>query len=182
MLNRNIFIGIILCCALIISGFFVFIYNPKEEEQENIKQALLDTENKFNAAKRAVNDLNKIKLTLAEQQENLNSVKRRFIRNEELSSITVKIRNFTRSNNLKLVDFTPLFKNYFADTSTAEVKALPFSITVEGRFLDIGRFVEGWENLDFYMVPDEITARTSLSRSNLLEATVTGNLYAWAND
>lgn len=182
MLNRNIFIVIILCCFLLISGFFVFIYNPKEEEQQNIKQALIETESKFHAATRAVNDLEKINILLAEQQESVNQTNSRFIRNEELSTVTVNIRNVTRVNNLKLVDFTPLFKNYFADTSTAAIKALPFSITVKGRFLDVGKFIDSWENLDFYMVPDEIFVQKPSNRSSEIEANITGRLYAWAND
>ena len=137
---------------------------------------------KFDNAKHALSELEKIEVDLLKQNEELKKINDRFIKKDQLSTITVKIRNITRDSNLKLLDFTPLFKIYFADTTSAPVKALPFSITVKGKFLDIGRFVENWKNLDFYMKPEEIVVDKLLSNSNELEANITGRLYAWSND
>ncbi|MCB0283674.1 MAG: type 4a pilus biogenesis protein PilO [Calditrichaeota bacterium] len=181
MLTRNLFFGLLLIVAVLIGSFYLLIYTPKQNNIDRLKQELNQTVNKFNSAKRAENDLENIRGSLTVEQNNLEKLSTRFIKKNNLSDITMKIRKNTRESNLELIDFTPIFKEYFSDTSTADIKALPFSITVKGRYLEIGRFIDGWENLDFFMIPDEIYLNRMSSSSNLLEANITGHLYAWAN-
>lgn len=182
MLTKNIFFGLLILLLAVIGGFYSFIYTPKQNDIVLLQKELKETVNKFNFAKKAENDLENIRVSLANEEAKLATVQNRFINKNILSDITMKIRRNTINSNLKLIDFTPIFKQYFADTSTTDVKALPFSITVKGRFLEIGKFIEGWDNLDFYMIPDEIYLNRITSNSNELEANITGHLYARAND
>jgi len=182
MLTRNIFIGLLSFCIVALITFYLFIYTPQEQEKTDINSELQATLNKFNKAKFAMTELNKIQAELVNQEEELNRFNSRFIARSQLTRITIKIRNFTAKYNLKLVDFTPLFNIYFADTSRAPIRALPFSVTVEGKFLDIGKYLENWERQDFFMIPDEIFVKELPARTNVLEANITGRLYAWANN
>ena len=182
MLNRNIFIGLLSFCITALLVFYLFIYTPQEQKKTDINFELQATLKKFNKAKFAMTELNKIQAELVNQEKELNRFNARFIDRSQLTRITIKIRNFTQTYGLKLVDFTPLFNIYFADTSRVPIKALPFSITVEGKFLDIGEYLENWERQDFYMIPDEIFVKELSARTNVLEANITGRLYAWANN
>ena len=182
MITRNIFIGLLSFCLAALIAFYLFIYIPQEQEKTDINSELQATLKKFDKARFAMTELNKIQAELVNQEEELNRFNARFIDRSQLTRITIKIRNFTQKYNLKLVDFTPLFNIYFADTSRAPIKALPFSVTVEGKFLDIGRYLENWERQDFFMIPDEIFVNELSSRTNVLKANITGRLYAWANN
>jgi len=182
MLSRNIFIGLLLFCIVALIGFYLFIYAPQEQEKIDINSELQATLKKFNKAKLAMSELQKVQAELIHQEEELNHFNARFIDKNQLKSITINIRNFTQKYNLKLLDFTPLFSTYFADTSTAPIKTLPFTVTVQGKFFDIGRYLENWERQDFFMIPDEIFVKEISSRTNVLEANITGRLYAWSNN
>lgn len=182
MLSRNIFFGLLIFCMAILSSFYVFIYNPKQEKNNQLREQLQATKNNFNSAKRAEKDLKNIQELYEKQKGELQSVKDRFINKNNLSEITRRIRRITAESNLKLVDFTPIFTQYFADTSNSNIKPLPFSISVKGGFLDIGKFIEGWEDKEFHIVPDGIYLDRVNARSNELEANITGYLYAWVSD
>jgi len=182
MLNRTIFFGLLFLSVLLSSAFYFVLYSPKAEEQLKIKDQLKATMQKFNKAKMALSDLNNAEKILEKQKSELDRINGRIIESDQLSKITIKIRNFTHDYNLKLIDFTPIFEQYFADTTNNPIKALPFSVTVKGKFLDLGRYLENWENRDFFMIPDEIFVKELNPSTNELEAKITGSLYAWARE
>jgi len=182
MLSRKIFIGLLFLCAVVLSAFYIFLYSPQQREKMKIESELQETSDKFSKANLALNELQHTQKVLKEKKAEINEINARFIEREQLRKITLKIRNFTQDYNLRLIDFTPLFNLYFADTSAAPIKALPFSVIVRGKFLEIGRYLENWERREFFMIPDEIKVRKYNTRTDVLEATITGRLYAWVND
>ena len=182
MLNRTIFFSLLFLSALISSAFYFFLYSPKAEEQLELNDQLEETMQKFNKAKLALGDLKNAEKIMDKQKIELERINGKIIESDQLSKITIKIRNFTHDYNLKLIDFTPIFEQYFSDTTNNPIKALPFSVTVKGKFLDLGRYLENWENRDFFMIPDEIFVKELNSRTNQLEAKITGSLYAWATE
>ncbi len=182
MTSKNIFLILLLGFVAIVFAFNFVIYSPIEQEQELLEKQLLETKNKFNNANHAKLDLKNIREKLANENNKLEDIKQKFITKSELSSITFKMRDRTREFNLKLIDFTPVFKFYFADTSKTPVKALPFSVTVSGKFVDIGKFIESWNSFNFYVVPDELEIVKMNNKTNKLEAIIVGRFYAWSKD
>jgi Tfp pilus assembly protein PilO len=182
MSSKNVFI--ILLFGFIASAFaFNYgLYRPIETEQEAIENQLRRTIKKFNTARHAKRDLEHTREMLFHEKEILADIQSKFIKKGDLSSITFQMRDKTREYKLLLIDFTPVFKYYLADTSNSPVKPLPFSITVSGKFLDIGKFIESWEKFDFYIIPDEIHLSKFSSKTNKLEATIVGRFYAWEKD
>jgi Tfp pilus assembly protein PilO len=180
MSSRNVFILLITAFILLINGFLVFIYNPKQTDREQIQKKLQTTINNFNSAKHAEHDLENIREILILENAKLEKIKDKFISKNQLSEITLKLRDATKQNNLSLIDFTPVFQQYFADTTQSNVKTLPFSVTVRGKYTEIGNFIESWGEFNFYMIPDEIHIQRANSKSNSVEADITGRLYAWS--
>lgn len=182
MSSKNIFIILIVASVAILIGLNYGFYIPVEEEKEQVQKALRETINKFNTANRAMHELENIRAKLEKENQNLEQVKSKFIKKSELSTITFQMRDKTREHNLRLIDFTPAFKFYFADTSKVPVKALPFSVTVSGNFINIGKFIESWQNFNFYILPEEVQIAKMTNKSNNLEAIIAGRFYAWSND
>jgi Tfp pilus assembly protein PilO len=181
MSTKNIFVLLLISFAVSLLVFNYAIYDPAEQEKELLQKQLLETENKFNNANHAKLELENIREKLNLENEKLEKIKLKFITKNELSSITFQMRDRTKKHKLKLIGFTPIFEQYFADTSKALVKALPFSITLSGKFIDIGKFIESWANFNFYIVPDEIHLVKMNNKTNNLEAVIVGRFYAWSN-
>lgn len=180
MSSKKVFIIVLLSAVVMVLGFNYSLLNPVENEKALLQKQLRETINKFNNANHAKRDLENLREKLMLENKKLDAIKNRFILKNELSAVTSQMRDMTKKHKLKLIDFTPVFKFYFADTSKTPVKALPFSITVTGKFINIGKFIESWDNFNFYIVPDEIHLIKMNSKTNNLEAMIVGRFYAWS--
>lgn len=180
MSSKHYFLILIFVFVAVVAAFQILIYNPKIDDRDQLKTTIKETVNKFKKAKLAEKDLVNIQAKLANQEEKLELIKSKFIHKTELSDISRRMKQATSNHNLKLIDFTPAFQNYFSDTSKAPIKLLPFSITVSGKYLNIGRYIESWNDLEFYIISDNISVKKKNSKSNIVEADITGRLYAWA--
>lgn len=163
----------------VLSVWFIFFYYPKSVEINQIKSRIKEIQNELVSASRANVDLENVEKKLLNEKSKLEEVKARFVEKDELASVSKKLGDFAKDYNLKLTDFAPVFDDYFADTSKTVIKALPLAITVTGAYLDIGRFIENWENLPFYLEADEISVQRITPVSNNLEATISSKLYSW---
>ncbi len=178
--SKKIFAVILITMVACCGGFWTFVYNPQQKQYLALQQDLEKTIERYDKASRAQQDLDNIRQRLERESASLFALEGRFIDKGDLSIVTEKMRDLSRKHNLQLVDFTPAFSAFFADTSQSEVKALPFSITVKGHYLNIGRFIESWSQQDFYIVAEEAYVGKSDRRGRDLEADISGRLYAWA--
>ena len=180
MSNKNIFIALFSVLITLVLVFQFLIYLPKDDEKEQLKADLKLTANKFNTAKLAEKDLENIRLKLHEQEKKLEAIKGKFIYKNQLRDITGRMQQITKGYNLRIADFTPELQSSFSDTSTVSAGPLPFSITVSGKYMDIGKYLESWSDLEFYIMHEEIFIRKKNPKQNILEAEIIGNLYAWS--
>ena len=173
----SIVLSVLLLAVLIC--WFIFFYYPKSIEINQVKSRIKEMRNNLASASQANIDIEKVEKKLLNEKNKLEEVKARFVEKDDLASVSKKIGDFAKNYNLKLTDFAPVFEDYFTDTSKTVVKALPLAITVNGNYLDIGRFIENWEKLPFYLEANEISIQRFTPVSNKLEATISSKLYAW---
>lgn len=182
MSNRNILIILILVLVLSTVGYALFFKGGFDAELAEVEMQLKETRDKFNKASKAQRDLERITSLKEQRIEELEKVKERVINRNQFSQIPQLFKELTRKHNLKLVDFTPMFDLYQADTSTAAIKAMPFTITVEGKYLNIGTFLEDWPTFKYYLVSDGILAhKNRRDKTDKLAVDIVGRLYAWNN-
>jgi len=179
MSSKQLFLVLIFVFVALVAAFQILIYNPKIDDRDQLKENIKQTASKFKDAKLAEKDLESIHFKLENEQENLEEIKDKFIIKNQLSDISLRMKEITSDYNLKLIDFTPAFQNYFSDTSKAPIKQLPFSITVSGKYLDIGKYLESWNQLEFYIIYKNISIEKKNPKSNIVESDITGLLYAW---
>ena len=156
--------------------WFSFIYSPLQIDETNAKIRFEEVSSKLKYARR---DLGMIENRLDKKKEALADVKTRIVDRKNLSNITEALRNRAQDFKLEITDFTPVLENYFETTGNSQVKPLPLVITVSGRYLQIGKFIESWDNLNFYLTVHEIIVEKLDVHSNELTATITCNLYTW---
>lgn len=179
MLRRkfSIVLSILLLAVLIL--WFVFLYYPQSIEINQVKSRIKEIRNNLASASQATVDIENIEKKLQMEKNKLEDVKGRFVNKDDLAKVSKQIGDFAKNYNLKLTDFAPVFEDYFADTSNTDIKELPLAISVSGKYLDIGRFIENWEKLPFYLEAKQISIQRISPVSNILEATISSKLYSW---
>lgn len=159
--------------------WFIFFYYPKSIEIDKIKFQIREMRNDLASASQANVDIEKIENRLLEEQKAFEEARSRFVERDDLAKVSRKIDEFARGYNLRMTDFAPVFEDYFADTSKNVIKVLPLAITVRGKYMDIGKFIENWGSLPFYLEPKGILIERFTQTSNDLKATISSQLYSW---
>lgn len=176
--KRFSYILSILLLAILVT-WFVFLYYPKSVEIGKIKLKIKEMRTDLASASQANVDIENIENKFLEEQKSLEEIRSRFVEKDDLATVSKKIEDFARKYNLRMTDFAPVFEDYFADTSQTVIKELPLAITVRGKYLDIGQFIENWKNLPLYLEPKEIMIQRVTPFSNDLKATISSQLYSW---
>jgi len=175
-----IFLVVFFLCALV--GATLFFLGPKFEQINSLKSQLNMTTDKFKNATHAKNDVKHVQKILKESEKKLESIKGHFIRRDELRSVTQKLKEQTKKFDLSFDEFTPIFTAYIENKFKGQVKALPFSISVSGNYFKIGKFLDSWQRLPFYMFSDEIYLLKRNRHGDVITANISGRLYAWAKE
>ncbi len=172
---------LILSLVLILSGigWYLFIYKPI---QINIKQTKLEvheiTQNLKNARK-AKNDLHQLESRLETAKADLEAIKQHIVNRKNLTRVTKELQRVAEEYDLEITDFSPILDSYFETTGNEHIKPLPIIIKLTGRYLQIGKFLEALNNLDFYLTPNELVIEKLDPEKNDLTATITCILYTW---
>lgn len=165
--------------VILLLWYFLF-NNPQNNELKEIENQVNLTFAKLKSAQKAQLDLSSIQQRLTQEQMDLENVRSKFLRKNELEKATSRTDALAKKYKLTLKEFSPVLENYLASSDASQmIKGYPLVITVEGRYIDIGKFIDGWNDLPFYMIPEEIKLKRLDEKSNDLRAMISGVLYAF---
>ncbi|GAB4371669.1 MAG: hypothetical protein Kow0042_14560 [Calditrichia bacterium] len=177
MTVQRIFIALLIIFTLSCVLWYVLVYQPLVGEELQKKKQLAELHNQLKQARVAEKDLEAVQSRFKEKEKELAEVKSRFIDKKDLSRVTDALRKSAERFDLKIVDFTPVLDSYFNDNGKGKIKPLPIMLTVRGRYIQIGKFLEEWHSLDFYLVPYQIFLEKMEANQNTLRASIMSNLY-----
>jgi len=180
MEKRNLIVlFLILLIGLV--GWYSFIYSAQQGELQVVTAQLNDFNLKVGQARRAQSDIKAVETRFQEESMQLENERARFIKKNELSKVTSQMESLARRHNLRLEDFSPSMENYFETNPDAKISALPVEITISGLFLDLGKFIEEWPQLPFYILPHSMTIEKKDVDGSLIKARIVTKLYTWNN-
>jgi len=179
MKERNILL--VLSMVLIVGfGYWSLFFNARQKEDlVNVNYELEQIMAKVRSAQMARENIALLKKRYDEEQKKLHLERQRFVDKSDLSVVTGQLKQFAAKYHLQLMDFSPAFESYFASSKYNRIIALPIELSVEGKYLDIGRFIEDWDKLPFYLVADELSITRTEYDPNMLKAQVKSLLYTW---
>ncbi len=161
--------------------WYVFLYRPNSQRIQVLDSQLKQTFAQLKSANHAKVDMKNIELRLEKEKKNLENLKKRFVDKNNLTEVTITMKHFASRYGLELVDFAPVLENYFSQNPKSRVLPLPLAITIKGDYIQMGRFIEDWQKLPFFIIPEEIVVEKPDENKNDLQAVVTGKLYCWNN-
>ncbi len=172
----------ILLSILLGVGFllwYTIVDRSQQNELQSLNRQLEVLSGKVRKARMAQMNMKIMEKKFEAEKRKLEHVKTRFISRNDLTEVTDTLKVFSKKYHLELMDFAPAFDEYFSDTKEKKISTLPISITVEGSYLRIGRFLENWPKLPFYLVAEEVTLERTEKQSNTLSAQINASLYTW---
>jgi Tfp pilus assembly protein PilO len=179
MNERNVFIVLLVLLITCSVAWYGFMYEPATAEILQMKNELAELQAKLTSARKANIDLKNIEERFAQVQKKLNLEKSRFIRKDELSEVTSQMNSLARRYSLQLLDFSPALDNYFSDNEKARIVALPLVLSVRGSYVAVGKYIENWYQLPFYITGEEIDISAVPGTNGKLDVKITAKLYTW---
>lgn len=173
---------LIILSAVLFVGFLswkIFIDNNQARQLKKVNSSLELSLKKVQSARYAKLNLDLIQKRYQIEKKNLAKKQARFIKKDEMSDVASELRRFAERYKLKLMDFAPLLDTYFSEMKSGKIITLPINIAVHGNYLKIGKFIENWPQLPFYLIADEIELNRVEKNHNLLRADIRAKLYAW---
>ncbi len=177
-MSKKRFYTILTVYLLLLFIWYMFIYLPQVQALDEVNTKLNEVSQQVAMARRAQINLKNIKTRFQSEQKELQKEKDKFIRKDQLGKVTQELRRLADKYDLKLTDFSPGFKDYF-DAEKKSIVPLPLSISFIGRYLQIGKYIESWGNLPFYIIPEEITLQRVDNNGYDIQAVVEAKLYTW---
>lgn len=175
---KTFFIIVFLILVLTSAWYFVF-YHPIQQEENQVKARIETIAEKLKNAQFAQRDLKAIDQRFAKSKAELEEIKGHIVDRDNLGQVMERLQQASEKFDLEFEDFSPVLESYFQATGNERIKPIPIVVTVKGRYLNIGKFIEYWQKLDFYLKEQEIIIEKLNPKSNDLTANVTCILYTW---
>jgi Tfp pilus assembly protein PilO len=178
-MQKKIFIIQLVALILVGAGWYFLWFERQEKKLLSEQGKLEQISDKLKNARNANINIRHIEEKFKEQQARLDQEKSKFIRKDQLTIVTSSMNSFAGQYDVRLMDFTSTDENFMLSGQTTKVIALPIMITVHGDFINIGRYIENWPTLPFYVIPEMITISRLQEGQNLLQAQISARLYTW---
>ena len=180
LLERRVLI-IGLAAYVVLAVFAVFVlYRPRlKARQTNAAQAA-QLQKQLDDTRARVKGIGQLREHMAElQQSNAQFVARVVPRAQMLSTLR-QLAQLAADRKVRFLEIDPpsLDSLLLQESPTAPLRSVPFMVTVQGRYIDIGQYVESLDKFPYFVrVPDfEVTARDDIRPE--VEAKLLVNLVA----
>ena len=180
LLERKVLlIALGICVVLALAAFFL-LYQPRvKARQDNASQAT-QLQKQLDETRARVKGIGRLRERVAElTQANAQFVARVVPRSQMLSMLR-QLAQLAADRKVRFLEIAPpsLDTLMQQETPSAPLRTVPFLITVQGRYIDIGQYVESLDKFPYFVrVPDfEINAREDIRPE--VEAKLLVNLYA----
>jgi Tfp pilus assembly protein PilO len=177
--RRVLIIGLAACVLLAIFAVFV-LYQPRlKARQSNAAQAT-QLQKQLDETRARVKGIGRLRERVAElQQANAQFIARVVPRGQMLSMLR-QLAQLASDRKVRFLEIAPpsLDSLMQQESPTAPLRSVPFLITVQGRYIDIGQYVESLDKFPYFVrVPDfEVNAREDIRPE--VEAKLLVNLVA----
>lgn len=180
LLERKVLlIALGICVVLALAAFFL-LYQPRvKARQDNASQAA-QLQRQLDETRARVKGIGRLRERVAElTQANAQFVARVVPRSQMLSMLR-QLAQLAADRKVRFLEIAPpsLDTLMQQETPSSPLRTVPFLVTVQGRYIDIGQYVESLDKFPYFVrVPDfEVNAREDIRPE--VEAKLLVNLVA----
>ncbi len=177
--RRVLIIGLAVYVVLAIAAVFL-LYQPRLKARQDSAAQAVQLQKQLDETRARVKGIGALRARVAElDQANAQFVARVVPRSQMLSMLK-QLATLAADRKVRFLEIDPpsLDTLLQQESPTTPLRTVPFMVTVQGRYIDIGQYVEGLDKFPYFVrVPDfEVTAREDIRPE--VEAKLLVNLVA----
>lgn len=178
MQRRILLIGIV--AYVLIGIFFVAVlYRPRLAARQRSAAEVARLSRELAETRERVKGIGRLRARVAELEAAEAAFAARVVPRSDLLPVMQQLAKLAQEARVRFVEIAPpgLDTLLQQESPTAPLRAVPFVVTVQGRYLDIGKYVESLKDFSYFVrVPDfEVTARDDIRPE--VEMKLLVNLY-----
>jgi len=177
--RRILLIGLAAYAALAVFAWFV-LYQPRLQARQREATQVAQLQKQLDETRARVKGIGRLRQRLGEMQDANVAFVARVIPRTQMLTLLRQLAQGGAEQKVRFLEIQPpgLDTLLQQESSTAPLRVVPFLVTVQGRYLDVGRYVEGLDKFPYFVrVPDvEINAREDIRPE--VEMKLLVNLYA----
>ena len=180
LIERKILLaGLIVYVVLGLFAVFV-LYQPRLASRQRHAAEVTKLSKELRETQERVKGIGGLRVRLAELQATNAAFAARVAPRSGILAVVEHLAAVAEDKKVRFIEVAPpgLDTLLQEESSNAPLRAVPFMVTTQGRFLDIGRYVESLNDFPYFVrVPDfEVTAREDIRPE--VEVKMLVNLYA----
>ncbi len=177
--RRILLVGLVICIVLGLFAWFV-LYQPRLQSRQRSAAEAAKLSKELEETRERVKGIGRLRRQLGEFEEANVAFAARVIPRSEMLTMLRRLATLAQGKKVRFLEIIPpgLDTLLQKESSTVPLRGVPFYITVQGRYIDIGRYVESLDRFPYFVrVPDfEVAAREDIRPE--VEVKLLVNLYA----
>ncbi len=179
LLERKVLlIGLAVCILLGVFAWFV-LYQPRFQSQKLSAAEVAKLSKELDETRERVKGIGRLRRQVAELQTANAAFAARVVPRSEMLTMLRRLATQAGDYRIRFLEISPpgLDTLLQQESSSSPLRGVPFYITVQGRYIDVGRYVESLDRFPYFVrVPDfEVNAREDIRPE--VEIKLLVNLY-----
>ncbi len=176
--RRAVFIGIVIYILLGV-GFWFLLYQPRINAREKAMAEVRELQKQIEETKARIAQMPQLRAKKERLEAEISGIWERVVPRSEMLGLFRQLAQEAERERVRFLEISPPGLDTLLEEEgpSAQVRPVPFMVTVQGRYLDIGRFVEKLAHYPYFVrVPDfDINAREDIRPE--VEAKMLVNIY-----
>jgi Tfp pilus assembly protein PilO len=177
--RRVLLIGLVAYVLLAIAAWFL-LYQPRLQTRQRYASERVELQKQLDETRERVKGIGRLRQRVADLQAANAAFIARVVPRSQMLTMLRRLADEAAARKVRFLEIAPPGLDTLIQEETPDVplRSVPFMITVQGRYLDIGRYVESLASFPYFVrVPDfEVNAREDIRPE--VEAKLLVNLYA----
>lgn len=163
--RRILLIGLV---AYVLLGIFAVavLYRPRLAARQRSAAEVAQLSRQLAETRERVKGIGRLRARIVELEASEAAFAARIVPRPELLPVLERLAQLAQDAKIRFVEVAPpgLDTLLQQESPSVPLRAVPFLVTVQGRYLDVGRYVESLKEFPYFVrVPDfEITAREDI--------------------
>jgi Tfp pilus assembly protein PilO len=180
ILQRKWLVGGLIILGLIAVIFIVFLYQPKIAARAKIRAEAKELKAKIEELRRLAKESEVLRLKIAKLEEENKEFVAKIAPRSEVLTLAKQLSEEAKKYNIRFLSIRPpgLDTLLTQETKETPLRPIPFEITLQGRYLDIGRFIANLRNFPYFVKVYELEFIGKDEIKPLIEARILVNIFA----
>lgn len=177
--RKVLLIGSVLLVVIVIF-FVMFLYRPHFARRAKIEEQISELKKQLKEYEAMAKDIDRLRKQVANLEDARAEFMSKIAPRSELLTTVRQLIKLAEPHQIVFVEIHPpgLETLNYTERPEAPVSPVPFTITVQGRYVEIGRFLEKLSNFPYYLRTPELEIIGKDDIRPMVEAKILLNIYA----